>query len=177
MPRDPVKRKASNQRYNESDKGKANQQRRWEKVAAANANGKAAQTAREAAVTAFVEQLRTCELLLRWLIIIVWCAEQLENKGAWRAVPLLLLLLQRPLGVLLVEPHALERSLLGESAAVEVKEHVGELLEELGLQHRQADDAAGGTPLRKGLWFGPCSRRRSGFSPRWTSALGAPCLW
>jgi hypothetical protein len=66
------------------------------------------------------------------------------GQDSCRPAPLLLLLLQRPLGVLLVEPHALERSLLGGSAAVEVEARVGELLEELGLQHRQADDAAGG---------------------------------
>jgi hypothetical protein len=64
------------------------------------------------------------------------------GKAARTAVPLLLLLLQRPLGVLLVEPHALERSLLGLAAALEVEARVGELLEELGLQHRQADDAS-----------------------------------
>ncbi len=66
---------------------------------------------------------------------------ELTSPGC-RPAPLLLLLLQRPLGVLLVEPHALERSLLGESAAVEVEAGVGEPLEELGLQHRQAHDAA-----------------------------------
>jgi hypothetical protein len=41
------------------------------------------------------------------------------------AVPLLLLLLQRPLGPLRVEPHALERAALGAVAAVEVEALVG----------------------------------------------------
>ncbi len=61
------------------------------------------------------------------------------------AVPLLLLLLQRPLGPLRVEPHALERSLLGRGAALEVEARVGEPLEGLGLRHRQADDDGAGS--------------------------------
>ncbi len=89
---------------------------------------------------------------------------RLGSQGR-RAVPLLLLLLQRPLGPLLVEPYALERSLLGGSAAVEVEARVGELLEELGLQHRQADDAAGGLGVARarsrctqGMSLLPCHR-------------------
>jgi hypothetical protein len=81
-----------------------------------------------------------------------------------RAVPLLLLLLQRPLGVLLVEPHALERSLLRTRAAGEGEARVGELLEELGLQHRQADDAAGGADA---CWRAP---GRTGCIAAWIRA-------
>jgi hypothetical protein len=95
--------------------------------------------------------------------------EQLEHKGAWRAVPLLLLLLQRPLGVLLVEPHALERSLLGGSAAVEVKAGVGELLEELGLQHRQADDACSTGSNRSCSSFSPTRAMAFPVSPGMTN--------
>jgi hypothetical protein len=72
------------------------------------------------------------------------CAGELTEVCGAAAVPLLLLLLQRPLGPLRVEPRALERSPLGVWAAGEGEPRVGEPLEELGLQHRQADDAAGG---------------------------------
>jgi hypothetical protein len=71
MSRDPAKRRASKQRYNQSAKGKASKQRRGDKVAAGRAAHKAAreaiaaekkaafaQTAREAAVTAVVKLKR-----------------------------------------------------------------------------------------------------------------------
>jgi hypothetical protein len=63
MSRDPAKRRASKQRYNQSAKGQATVQRAADKVAAVNAiaaekKAAFAQTAREAAVTAFVKLKR-----------------------------------------------------------------------------------------------------------------------
>jgi hypothetical protein len=153
MPRDPVTRKASNQRYNQSAKGKAAQkaysqtdQGKARKQAYDQTDqGKArTQRAKQRAASAAAERAASAASASLAFVTELKKLTHAQRVKAYFSQEELLLLLQRPLGVLLVEPHALERAALGAVAAVEVEARVGELLEELGLQHRQADDAAGG---------------------------------